>query len=139
MYFQIGESGKRGRWTVKVSASKLLQCCISRMNYHSERLVFWEKEREVAENVLRTDGTKLKHFPVTGGQRTEAQLDPSLSNRVQECQQRAKSNKDSFERFGAYKALFLIAGSEVLELNADDVLYFNLEGADVGGDGEEED
>jgi hypothetical protein len=140
MYFRIGsESGKRERWTVKVGARMLLNCCDERMRYHLERVAFWEAEHAKAEERLRSEGIQLKHFDVTGGRRTEAQLDASLAKRVSECEQRLKSNRDSYNRFAAFKALFKVAGpDELLDLNADDILYFNLEGADRGGDGDEE-
>jgi hypothetical protein len=138
MYFRLtSETGKRERWTVKISGAKLSECCTERMGYHRERVAFWEKALATAEQSLRSDGIQLKHFEVTGGRRTEAQLDPSLAKRVAECEQRLKSNRDAVNRFAAYRALLAAGGPNAeYELNADDVLYFNLEGADIGGDGD---
>jgi hypothetical protein len=130
MYFSMGESGRRHKWTVKVAAKQLTSCCSERMVYHEGRINFWKTELDASETKLRTEGIQLKHYEVTGGRRTEAQLDSSLSGRVGECQQRLKSNRDAYDHFAAYYAMFKLAGDSEFELNCDDVLYFNLEGAD---------
>jgi hypothetical protein len=109
MYFNIGSDSKRTRWSVKVDAKTMAKCCDERMSYHANRMNFWSDELEKAEKMLRSDGISIKHFPVTGGQRTEAQLDPSLAKRVSECQNRMKSNQDSLNRFRAYRSLCLLA------------------------------
>jgi hypothetical protein len=134
VYFRITE-GRRDRWTVKVPAKRLAKCCDERMEYHAGRLKFWDAERRDAEEKLRAVGIQLRHFAVTGGQRMEAQLDAGLAKRVSECEQRLKTNQDALAKFRAFKALLTLAGDEPgVELTADDVLYFNLEGADAGNE-----
>ena len=139
-YFQItNELGRRHKWTVKVTADKMVSCCIERMTHHRERLAFWGKERASSELELKEKGISLKHFAVTGGQRTSAQLDETMAQRVSECQSRQKEHIESFNRFGAFKAMFKLLGMAEIDLNADDVLYFNIESADVGSpDAEDE-
>jgi hypothetical protein len=74
----------------------------------------------------------LTHFSVTGGQRTEAQLDAPLAKRVTECEVRLKEHRSALDRFRAFQSLLKLASQECVDLNADDVLFFNLEGADAG-------
>lgn len=132
-YFRItSESGKREKWTVKVKASRLEACCIERMKYHKERMGFWSAERVKSDKALKEKGITIQQFEVTGGTRSEAKLDPSLVARLGECQAKEKSNSEAFAKFGAYKAMFKLLGDSEVELNADDVLYFNIEGSDVG-------
>lgn len=132
-YFRItNESGKREKWTVKVKADRMKNCCIERMKYHKERMSFWAVERAKADKALKEKGITVMQYDVTGGTRSEAKLDPSLVARLGECQQREKSNSEAFAKFGAYKAMFILLGDSEVELNADDVLYFNVEGSDVG-------
>ena len=140
MYFRIlNEMGKREKWTVKVPVEMLRSCCDERMRFHTNRLEFWTTEREQSESLLRSDGIKVKHFAVTGGQRTEAQLDPSMAARVAECEQRQKANKDSMNRFRAFKSMLsLMPQGTEMELNADDILYFNLNNADPEGESNDE-
>ena len=132
MYFSIGESGRRNRWTIKLNAQRLLENCTERINYHQSRADWWGSERTIAEGRLRSEGIQLKHFETSGGQRTEAHLDPSLAGRVSECQSKEKFHNDAVNRFVAFKAFFSLAGDEFLELNTDDVLYFNIGDADTG-------
>ncbi len=136
MYFRMTE-GKRERWTITMPAIKMLGSCKKRVDYHNGRVAFWQEQLSMAESKLRKEGLQFTSYAVTGGERTEAKLDPGLAARVQECRQRLSSNQDSANRFAAFHAFFKLAGSKDLELSADDVLYFDLEGADVSGDGEE--
>lgn len=139
MYYSgLAESGKRNRWTVKVLASEVVKCCEERIGYHDTRANFWSDELRKSEEALRSGGIKLSHFPVTGGHRTEAQLDTSMANRVGECQKRLRSNQDSSRRFVAFRAMLKLLKDEPIELNADDVLYFNLNGADSVGESSDE-
>lgn len=131
-YFHLTE-GKRHSWKVKVKASRLAQCCEERMSYHNARIAFWDKERKAAEEELRSKGLQLRHFAVTGGERMEAQLDTGLAKRVSECERRLNEHRSAIDKFRAYKAFFALS-SEEHDLTADDVLYFNLEGADNGSD-----
>jgi hypothetical protein len=143
-YFRItNESGKREKWLINAKAVELLKCCEERMKYHTERVKFWLSQQTIAEKALRDTGIKLTSLPVTGGNRTEVQLDPTMSKRVSECENRLKENKQSVDRFRAYRAFFDQARKETpekaFELNADDVLYFNLAGADAGEENTEGD
>lgn len=132
-YFRLtSESGKREKWTVKVKADRMKNCCIERMKHHKERMAFWAAERIKADKALKEKGIQITQYEVTGGTRSEAKLDPSLMARLGECQQKEKANSESFAKFGAYKAMFVLMGENEIELNADDVLYFNVEGSDVG-------
>jgi hypothetical protein len=136
MYFQLtNESGKRNRWTVSVAVADLVKACEARMAYHRERLAFWTTANTEAEKELRTDGLTVKKFEVSGGSRIEAQVDPSLAKRVGECQSAKKRHQEAINRFGAFASFCALCGADAkLDLNADDVLYFNLSGADVGGE-----
>jgi hypothetical protein len=143
-YFRItNETGKREKWLINAKAADLLKCCEERMKYHMERVKFWETQQVIAEKALKETGIKLTSHPVTGGNRTDVQLDPTMSNRVSECQNRLKENRQSVDRFRAYRAFFYQAGKETpdktFDLNADDVLYFNLAGADAGEENTEGD
>ena len=131
MYFKLTSDCKREKWTVKVVATALVTCCHERIAYHRKRGEFWANERENAERELRDNGISLKQFSVTGGTRTQATLDESMAERVTECQQKQREHADSFNRFVAYRAMFALLKGNELELTADDVLYFNIEGADV--------
>jgi len=95
------------------------------------RADFWQAEHDNAELRLQSEGITLQHFDVTGGRRSEAKLDASLVNRVSECEQKLKAHQEAILRFRAYKSLFdMIHPEELVELNVDDVLYFNVRGAD---------
>jgi hypothetical protein len=135
VYFTLTE-GRRHKWTVKVKASRLLGCCDERLSYHAERIEAWDGARKDAEDKLRADGIQLRHYSVTGGERMEAQLDASLAKRVSECEAKLRDHRDAENRFRAYRSFFVLSGDADIELTADDVLYFNLEGADAGTDGE---
>jgi hypothetical protein len=138
-YFPMtSERGKRERWIVKVSAERLLACCEERIAYHNGRVAFWESQHADAEDKLRSGGIQLRHFDVSGGKRTEAQLDAGLAKRVGECEARMKENRQAVNRFVAFRALFLLTKGQEHELSVDDVLYFNIESADAGSDDAEE-
>ncbi len=132
-YFHVG-GGERTDWKVKVSAGKLGQACNERILYHRGRASWWLKEWEAAEKELRASGISLRHQEVTGGTRTEARLDDSMAARIAECENKAKSHRKSVDTFRAYAAFFNLAGAMNFEVNADDVLYFNLEQADPEGE-----
>lgn len=135
-YFHFtSESGKRERWTVKVNAETLKQCCKERRRYHEDRCNFWGEQHKIAEEKLRSCGIKLESLPITGGQRMEAKLDSSLANRLGECENKIKHHKDCVARFVAYQAFLSQLGPQAeVDLNVDDVLYFNLGGADKEGE-----
>lgn len=139
MYFRVlTDDGKRNRWTVKVKATTLINRCKERIEHHESRANFWEEEHTAAEKELRESGITLKHVPISGGERVEAALDSSLARRVAECENKVKRHRDAILHFKAFRSFFSLAQhEESFELNADDVLYFNLEQADAGDEEEE--
>lgn len=132
--------GQRDKWRIKVSASKLKEACEERGKYHQDRMEFWEKERDKADARLRKEGLTFEQHQVSGGVRTEAKLDPELQYRLGECVKRLEHNKGRLAEFQAFKAFFELSGasefSVLFELGADDVLYFNLQGADPNCEGD---
>ena len=148
----INESGRRNKWTVRVSASVLAKCCMERMGHHIARLEWWAGERDKADLAVRASLTlqSLEHY---GGSRLSAKLDSSMADRMSECQAKVASHQREVDRFRAFKAMFDLmvdSGSHgdceapapgmgvptkydrEVDLNADDILYFNLNGADSG-------
>ncbi len=137
MYIQhlIGESGRRNKWTVKVAPAILVERCKERMAYHQDRLGTWKEARVKADSAVRARALKIE----TGGALDEDRVEPALARRLKECEQKVSYHQSEIERFLAFKAMCTLytkqsphAEPAMLDLNADDVLYFNLEEADSG-------
>ena len=58
--------------------------------------------------------------------------DQDCDNRISECQQKVKEHLEAGKKFQAFYAMFGCMNLDYeVKLNADDVLYFNVNNADV--------
>jgi hypothetical protein len=131
-YFHVSSEHRRDRWQVKVKAKVLRDASAERMDYHEGRAKWWAEQREKAEGQIRSGGITVRHHLTNSGNRAEAVVDPGLSGRLAECEQKIREHQDAVNRFRAYRAFFELSGEAEHELTADDVLYFALADSDDG-------
>jgi hypothetical protein len=122
---------KRRDWAFPFTVSALVGACEKRLAYHEERLAFWNAAAAAADADLRAHGIELRDYPVTGGQRVEAVLDPGRHSRYAECQGKQREHRARADEYRAYLVGLACAGTtDTYDLDADDIVWLGL--ADMG-------
>lgn len=133
------EKGRHG-WTFHYSANEVLAAAQKKVEYHKERIAFWQKESVMAEAELRQKGVEFKDYDVTGGKRLEVKTDPGLLRRYEEARSKMEMHELSLKEYERYaRALeheieiyekqdsFVDVNiPELLELYISDLEYFDL-------------
>lgn len=119
--------GQRHEWILKRSAAILGGAAENKIRYHQERLEFWEKELETAEQQLREFGVEFKDFEVTGGKRLEPKVDRGLLNRYEEALNKKDEHEASLRQYKMYARAFEAEQPDKqFEVDIDDLKFFGL-------------
>ena len=116
----------RSEWTFTYQAPRLMEASKARKEYHEKRLEFWTREKKKAEKEVRDHGIDFRDYPVTGGSRLEAVIDPSLAKRYTESERKLKKHKAGIEEYDRFERAFAKHSSEVYQLDIDDMAFFGL-------------
>ena len=120
---------KRREWIFERSATDLAEAARSRVEYHGERLTWWELERERADDALKSKGVQVRSHAVTGGERHEAILDPTLAGRLGECETKIRYHRGKSDEYAQWIRALDSAAGRSLTLDHDDwIFFFGLRG-----------
>lgn len=123
-------NGLRGEWVFEYEVQELLTACNSKIDHHSNRIDYWESERDNSLASLKEHGVEFREYDVTGGQRLEVIADPSLAARFRESKNKVEQHKKSRLEFSRFARAFERASqsnpSIKYELSIEDVEYFGL-------------
>lgn len=116
----------RTTYTITVDSRILAGGARRLAGYHTERLSWWEDEMAAAEAQLKEHGLTIQEYQQTGGARLQAQLDPGLAQRLQECQQKVASHRAARDDYQSWAIFFAHEPEQERPVNAADFRYFDL-------------
>lgn len=117
----------RGEWKFGMPAGSILSAAMKKRLHHAERVEFWEGEQRKAEQALRADGLQFKEQQVSGGQRLQAVIDPTLEARLTETRCKVATHKAFLEEYAAWERLLETVDSDATyDLNFQDAVYFGI-------------
>ncbi len=120
---------KRNSHLFQFSASQIHDAAKAEAEYHVQRTAFWKEEQKKAIAKAKEAGVEIREYDVTGGTNVEVVLDPSVSNRLQQCANKIRSHQGEADRFQIEADAY---GSQMAEkyyeVDPDDVVYFRLAG-----------
>lgn len=118
---QIG----RGNWRVEVSTDELARQTKLAADYHRKREEWWQGERDAAKAKLGTEGLQVREQAATGGMQHVAVLDPQLSARLSECEQKMASHRSKAEQLDRWIA-FCNRSNGTVTLTINDIEFFEI-------------
>ena len=124
----------RDDWRFIYPASTVGEAAGRLAEYHRERLWSWEEAKAQAEERISDKGVEVRHHEVTGGQRAEVVIDPSLAARLQECEGKISTHKRAAQVYAEWSAVMERAADGPMTLDIDDVRFFEL--VEVGAEAE---
>ena len=120
---------QRNSHLFQFSASRIHDAARAEAEYHAGRITFWKDEQEKAIAKAKEAGVEIREYDVTGGKNVEVVLDPSVSNRLQQCSNKIRSHQEDADRFQIEADAY---GSQqegkFYEMDPDDVVHFRLAG-----------
>lgn len=120
---------KRREWTFERPARELAEAARQRVEYHGKRLHWWETEREKADAAIKDGGIQVRTHAVTGGERHEAVIDPTLTNRLGECEAKIRQHRAKSDEYAQWIKALDSAAERSLTLDHDDwIFFFGLHG-----------
>ena len=104
----------------------LAEACERRRDHHAQRREFWEAELETAKAAFRGAGVEFREYPVTGGTRLDAVIDPPKQARLNECQGKVAEHRGKAEEYDRWARGFRANAECRFALDPDDIAYFGL-------------
>lgn len=123
---------ERAKHLFEFKATDIAKAAREESRYHTERLLFWQKElAEATEIVEKTAKVTVKRQEHTGGWSPVVAVDygdPAAYQRMQQAAQKIQSHRAAADRFESDGTLYGTQGDRYYELDAEDVAHFRLNG-----------
>ena len=116
----------RHEWKFSFTGQDLYSAADEKAVYHETRLEFWTAEFVMAEEKVKSTGVDVREYPVTGGNRLELVIDPTLQARYEECHKKLQMHEMMADEFDRYARAFELNVDALFDLDADDIRYFGL-------------
>lgn len=116
----------RRDWEFEYVASDVAEGAARRAEYHDERSEYWREEVELAKAEIQESGIDIRSYEVTGGQRHDVQIYPSLAKRLSEAESKHQSHASDRDDYRKWERVLRIDPTKRLSLTLDDVVYFDL-------------
>ena len=124
---------KRKEWLFGYTAAKLADASTIKRDFHKERLEWWEKQKAVVMDNVRTKGIEV-HDSVgaqyssqsnrTIGYGAEIQVDAGMQRDLNECHSKINTHADLVKQYSGWIQVFNAHKDDKLELDHDDFLFF---------------
>lgn len=115
----------RDEWRFQFKVGDVHEAAKAERDYHNGRADWWKGERTEAERNLREHGIDVKHFEITGGTQAQAQLDPSLAQRLTQSEGKMRGHQKSAQEFDRWAiALSKRQADDTIDLDKADFDYF---------------
>lgn len=122
-------TANRNAWRFPFPVSVVRDATQERADHHIARCRWWKTELDAAEKKLRSEGLSFREQPVSGGNRLDAVIDPTLSGRVAECRAKIREHISAGDDYLAMlTGLARFGDDDTIELDADDIRHFGLAG-----------
>jgi len=117
----------RSHWRFQYPVKLIAKAAQERVAYHSDRVQWWENQRDEAEKAIKNTGIQVRQHQFTGGKDVEIVIDPTLAKRLAECNDKVEGHRTSRESFECWERILTRSGNlETLDLDVDDVRHFHL-------------
>ena len=122
---------KSKTWTFPILRLTLQQAAQRRADRHQSRLAFWQAELTTATNRLKSEGVTIEE-PAEARQHTtyagnmQIVIDPSMQQRVRECQDKVRDHRDRLAEFRRWEAAFSGTPLESFDCDIDDLTHFGI-------------
>lgn len=121
---------QRSEWTFQYGIEEVKDAAEKQVQHHSDRIEFWEKEKDATLTAIRESGIDIREHEITGGSRAEVVIDPTHQNRLNEAQGKIKSHQDRLSEYEGWAQVLhsrvMQNDARVLNLDHTDILYFGL-------------
>lgn len=115
---------QRRDWKFQKTAVELAEAAQERCSYHMKRHSFWEEERDKAQAEINAAGVKVVSRPISGGERHDVVADPTLLDRLWECEKKMIDHSNRSNEYAQWYAALKTVDARTLELDHDDWLFF---------------
>lgn len=121
----------RETWEFPYSPQALKEASEKRLEYHQQRLEWWENEREEAEGKLKDKGFEYREQQrSTLAKELVVVADPDLLKRVKECSDKVTQHERRIREYEAWIRAFTVKmekepGTDI-PLKIKDILHFGL-------------
>lgn len=97
--------------------------------YHDQRAAWWNGEYEKAVADAQKAGLRIEKFKVTGGERAQMVVDPTLQGRISECEQKRAGHQKLAETLTVEAASYATQPKGMpYALDNEDIQHFRLAG-----------
>jgi hypothetical protein len=107
---------------------QIAAACTAEVEYHEERIRFWENARDGAIAACKSAGFTVKEHAISGGKRAEMVIDQTFQRRVDEAVSKVSSHQSARDRYRIEAGAYGAQPSGYFDLDPDDVVYFRLAG-----------
>ena len=104
----------------------LAVACEKKRDHHESRQAFWAAELVTAKEAFKGAGVEFREYPVTGGTRMDAVIDPARQARLNECQGKVAEHQKKREEYDRWARGFRANADSHFVLDPDDIAYFGL-------------
>lgn len=116
----------RSKLEFDYTGAALGAACEKKRDHHEERLKWWEGELETAREAFKGAAVTFQEYPVTGGVRTQALIDPAKQRRMDECHAKVEEHRVKREEYDRWGRGFRANADAHFALDPDDIAYFGL-------------
>lgn len=120
--FQLG----RSNWQVQWPATDLRAEVTKAAAYHRQRLTWWAEEAETVKSKIGEDGLQVREQQITGGVRHDVVIDPTLSARLGECEQKQRGHRARAEALEGFDTFLEQKTGQQVTLLPADVEFFEI-------------
>lgn len=120
----------RGKWEFEYTAARLSIAAKEKAIHHTERLAWWEKEKEKVMDKVRDVGISVQesiadqYGKTTQGYGPQITVDATLQRELNECQSKITAHRDSLNQYNGWIQVFDAHPEYRLKLDHDDYLFF---------------
>jgi hypothetical protein len=120
---------KRKEHFFTFTAEQIAKGARGEAEYHKTRADWWETEYRTAVEAAKTAGLRVEMFKVTGGERAQMVIDPSLQSRINECTAKRELHQKLAEQLTIEAASYETQpGAREYTLDHEDIAHFRLAG-----------
>lgn len=121
---------QRNDWTFDYGIEEVKDAAEKKVEHHSGRVEFWEKQKQDVLASIRESGIDIREHEITGGKRAEVVIDPTHQKRLSESQDGISRNQAKLEEYEGWAQVLhsrvIQSDARVLHLDHQDILYFGL-------------
>lgn len=121
--------GLRDTWEFSFSVGEIAEANLTRLGYHNARLEHWNAERAKAVAAIEAAGVDVVTHQVTGGFAATVQVDPEKAQWLGQVDAKIRDHQAKADEHARWQSVLMRQQRDtVLDLRADDIVFFGLAG-----------